>query len=115
MIAKQRCLKGLKPRNSIVSGETQTKYFKKGDTVVIHSDVPVNFMGGTRDRVYKYEKIDHGLSHDMQEFKDNIEHPFEWIVTINALYDLKVTIERSNISHTVNLYVVYLLDKETKC
>ncbi len=115
MIAKIRNPKGLNRRHSTVSGETTTKYFKKGDTVVIHSNVPINFMGCTRDRVYKYEKIDHGLSHDIQEFKDNVEHPYEWIVTINALYDLKVTITKSYISNSMNLTVVYTLDKTTTC
>lgn len=111
MIANKRDRKRSTLRNSIVSGETKTKYFKKGDTVVIHSDVPITFMGCTRDRIYKYEVIDHGLSHNIEEFKDNLEHPFEWVVTINALYDLKVTIEKSYISESMKLTVVFLPEK----
>lgn len=115
MIAKLRQPKDSRKERSVVSGESKTYYFKKGDTVVIHSNVPFNFMDCTKDRIYKHEKIDHGLSHDIKEFKDNIEHPYEWIVTINALFDLKVVIDRSFISESLNLRVIYLLDKKTQC
>lgn len=88
--------------NSVVSGETKTYYYKKGDTVVIHSNLPFTFDGCTKDRIYKYEKIDHGLGHSIEEFKQYSKNPIEWIVTVNALFDLKVVLERNFLTKTVS-------------
>lgn len=107
--------KGSRRERSIVSRETETYYYKKGDTVVISSQVPIIFEDHSGDRVYKYEKIDHGLSHDLQEFKAHKNHPIEWVVTINALHNLKIIIDKDFTLRTLKLRVIYLLDNCTQC